>query len=80
MKILTDILASLELSVLLAGKHTEGVGTEVVTLCLENVRGNDLTAVAVEERERGREGRCRDTPEDGLGDDTPPAWLCLGDG
>ena len=31
-KILTDILASLELSVLLAGKHTEGVGTEVVTL------------------------------------------------
>ena len=75
-----DVLAGPELLTLEAGHDLEGVCTEVVTLCLDQVRGDNLRAVAVEERERGREGRCRDTPEDGLRDDTAPAGLCLGYG
>lgn len=74
---LTDVLASLELLVLLAGKHTESVGTEVITLGLEDVGRNDLGPVAVEEGESSGEGGRGDTPEDGLSDDTPPAGLSL---
>ena len=73
----TDILASLELGVLLAGQNLEGVGTEVVALRLEQVRGQDLAAVPVEERERGAERGSGDTPEHGLRDDAPPAGLRL---
>ena len=80
LKIRTDVLAGLELGVLLSGENTEGVGTEVVTLCLENVRGNDLTAVAVEERQGGGERGHGDTPDDTLGNYTPPAGLRLLDG
>ena len=50
---------------------------EVVALRLEQVRGQDLAAVAVEERERGAEGRGGDAPEHGLRDDAPPAGLRL---
>ena len=77
---LTYILASLELGVLLARKDTEGVGTEVVTLRLENVRGDDLAAVAVEERQGGGERGHGDTPDDALRDNAPPAGLRLVDG
>ena len=77
---LTDVIASLELGVLLARQHLEGVCTEVVTLRLDQVCGDDLRAVTIEEGQRGRERGRRDTPEDGLRDDTAPAGLCLGDG
>ena len=73
----TDVLASLELGVLLARKDTEGVSTEVVTLCLQEVGRDDLAAVAVEERERGAERRSGDTPECRLCDDTSPTGLRL---
>jgi hypothetical protein len=56
------------------------VGTEVVTLCLEKVGGNNLAAIAVKEGESGAERRSRDTPEDSLGNDTPPSGLSFVDG
>lgn len=74
-EIRTDVLARLEPVVLLAGENTEGVGTEVVTLRLEEVGRDNFTAVAIEEGEGSAEGRCGDTPEDSLGDDTTPSWL-----
>ena len=53
---------------------------EVVTLGLDEVGGDDLAAVAVEEREGGGECGRGDTPEDGLRDDATPAGLRLVDG
>ncbi len=58
----------------------EGVGTEVITLSLEQVGGQILGAVTVEPREGGGEGRGWDTEKGSLGDDVSPAWLSLGDG
>lgn len=49
-------------------------------LRLEDVRRNDLRAVAVEEGKRSAERRSGDTPEDSLGDDSSPAGLRLVDG
>lgn len=74
---LTDVLASLELLVLLAGEHTERVSTEVITLSLEDVGGDDLGPVAIEEGKSGGEGGRGDTPKNGLGNHTPPAGLRL---
>jgi len=54
--------------------------SEEVTLSLQEVRWQGLGPVAVEEGQRSREGRCRNTPEGGLGDDASPAWLSLVDG
>lgn len=59
--------------------HVQRV-VKVAYLCLEDVRGDDLTPVAVEERQSSAEGRRRDTPEDGLSDDASPAGLRLVDG
>lgn len=73
----------LSLRVLLAGElglDLEGVGTEVVTLSLEEVGGEVLGAVAVEPAESGAEGGGWDTEESGLGDDVSPAGLRLVDG
>jgi hypothetical protein len=75
-----DVLAGLEAVVFLAGHDTECVGTEVITLSLEEVGRHDLTTVAVEEGKRSAKGRGRDTPENGLSDDATPAGLCLVDG
>lgn len=75
-----NVFASLELGVLLSGEDTEGVGTEVVTLGLEDVGGDNLAPVAVQEGKGCREGRSGDTPEDGLSDDASPARLSLMDG
>jgi hypothetical protein len=44
-------------------------------LRLEDVRRDDLRAVAIEERERSAERRSGDTPEDSLSDDSSPAGL-----
>jgi hypothetical protein len=46
---------------------------------LEQVGGNNSTAVPVEESESSAEGRSGDTPEDSLGDDAPPSGLCIVD-
>ena len=70
-----DVLA---LGVLLAGVlglDAEGVGTEVVTLGLEQVGGQVLGAVAVVEAEGSTESRGGDTPEGTLGDNVAPAVL-----
>lgn len=55
------------------------MGTEVITLGLEEGGGETLGAVSVEERESGREGGSRDTPESTLGDDSAPSGLGLVD-
>lgn len=73
-----DVLALLHVVVLEAGHDTEGVGTEVVTLGLDEVGGEGVGAVAVEEREGGGERRDGDTPEGRLGDDAAPSGLGLG--
>jgi len=75
-----NVLASLKLRVFFSGEDTEGVGTEVVTLSLEDIGRNDLAPVTVQEGEGGRKCRSGDTPENGLSDDAPPAGLSLVDG
>jgi len=75
-----NVFAVLKLGVLFSGEDAEGVGTEVVTLSLDNVGRDDLAPVPVQEGESSRESRSGDAPENGLSDDTPPAGLCLADG
>jgi hypothetical protein len=70
-----DVLA---LGVLLAGVlglDAESVGTEVITLGLEHVRGEVLGAVTVVEGKGGAEGGSGDTPDGALGDNVAPAVL-----
>lgn len=54
--------------------------TKVVTLSLEDVGRDDLAPVAVQEGKSRREGRSGDTPENGLGNDTPPTGLSFVNG
>ena len=72
-----DVLTRLKPLVLLSGTNAEGVCTKVVTLSLDKVGGQGLGPVAVKERQGGGVGRNGDTPEDGLGDDSPPSGLSL---
>ena len=57
-----------------------GARLEGAHLRLEDVRGDDLAAVAVEERERSAESRSGDAPESRLGNDASPSWLGVVDG
>ena len=57
------------------GLDPEGVGTEVVTLRLQQVGGEVLGAVSVVEAQSGAESRGGDTPEGTLGDNVAPAVL-----
>lgn len=69
--------------VLFAGKlwlDEEGVGAEVVTLSLEEVGRQVLSAEAVVEGQSGAEGWHGNTPLSTLGDDVTPSWLCLVNG
>jgi len=75
-----DVFAGLKLGVFLSGEDTESVGTEVVTLSLEDIGRNDLAPVTVQEGESCREGRGGNTPENCLSDDAPPTGLSLVDG
>ena len=75
-----DVFTGLKLGVLLSGEDTEGMGTEVVSLSLEDVGGNDLAPVTVQEGKSCRECRSWNTPENGLSDDTPPTGLSLVNG
>ena len=72
-----DVLAGMKLGILLSREDTEGVCTEVVTLSLKDIGGNDLTPVTVQEGKGRREGRSGDTPENSLSDDASPAGLSL---
>ena len=62
------------------GLDPEGVGTEVVTLRLQQVGGEVLGAVSVVEAQSGAESRGGDTPEGTLGDSVSPSGLSLVDG
>lgn len=70
-----DILALGEGLAGVFGLDAESVGTEVVTLGLEEVGGQVLGAVAVVEAEGSGEGRSGDTPQSGLADHVTPAVL-----
>lgn len=74
-----DVLALLVLLVGVFGLDAEGVGTEVVTLGLQQVGGQVLGTVTVVEAERGAESGCGDTPEGTLGNDVSPASLSIVD-
>ena len=74
-----DVLALLVLLVGVFGLDAEGVGTEVVTLGLQQVGGQVLGAVAIVEAESGAESGCGDTPESTLRNDVSPAGLSLVD-
>lgn len=75
-----DVLALWVFLVGALGLDEEGVGAKVVALGLEEVGGEVLAAETVVEGEGGAEGRSGDTPESTLGDNVPPAVLCLVDG
>lgn len=75
-----DVSVLLVLLAGILGLDAESVGTEVVTLGLEQVGGEVLGAVAVEPRQGGGEGRGGDTEEGGLADNLAPAGLGLVDG
>ena len=53
----------------------EGVGTEVITLSLEQVGGKVLGAVSVEPRKSSGESGCGNTELDSLGNNVPPSGL-----
>lgn len=74
-----DVLALLVGLVGVLGLDPEGVGTEVVTLRLQQVGGQVLGAVSVVEAESGAESRGGDTPESTLGNDVSPPGLSLVD-
>jgi hypothetical protein len=75
-----DVLALGEVLVGELRLNTESVGTEVVTLGLQQIGGQVLGAVAVVEAESSGEGRQRNTPDSRLGDNVSPARLSGGDG
>lgn len=74
-----DVLALGEVLVGILGLDAESVGTEVVTLGLQQVGGQVLGAVAVVEAEGSGEGGQRDTPQSRLADNVAPAGLGLVD-
>lgn len=63
-----DVLALLVLLASVLWLDPEGVGAEVITLCLEEVGREVLCAVSVVEAESSAESRSGDTPEGALGD------------
>lgn len=75
-----DVLALLVLGVGEFWLDLEGVGTEVISLGLEQVGGEILGAVTIEPGESGGESRGWDTEESRLGDNVTPAGLRLVDG
>jgi len=67
------------LLVLVLRLDKEGMGTEVISLCLEHVGGKIGGAVSVKEGQSGGESGKRDTPEGRLGHNVAPAFLRLVD-
>lgn len=70
-----DVLVLREVLVGVLGLDAEGVGTEVVTLGLQQVGGKVLGTVAVVEAEGSAEGRERNTQDSSLANDVSPALL-----
>ena len=62
------------------GLDAESVGTEVVTLGLQQIGGKVLGAVTIVESKGSGESGERDTPQSRLADDVAPAALGLVDG
>lgn len=75
-----DILAFLVLLASVLRLDTEGVGTEVITLSLEQVGGEVLGAVSVVETQGSAESWGGDTPKGSLADNVSPAVLGIVDG
>ena len=75
-----DVLALRVVVVGALGLDAEGVGTEVITLGLQQVGREVPGAVTVVEAEGGAEGRGGDAPESAVSDDVPPALLGVVDG
>lgn len=71
----TNILAGFEPRILLPWEDTEGMCTKVITLPLNEIGWEKVTAVAIEEGKGCAECREGDSPEGGLSNDTSPAWL-----
>lgn len=74
-----DVLVLREVLVGVLGLDAEGVGTEVVTLGLQQVGREVLGTVTVVEAEGSAEGRQRDTQDSSLADDVSPALLSVVD-
>lgn len=74
-----DVLVLREVLVGVLGLDAEGVGTEVVTLGLQQVGREVLGTVTVVEAESSAEGRQRDTQNSSLADDVSPALLSVVD-
>jgi hypothetical protein len=70
-----NILVEGQLLGLLSGDDSESVGTKVVSLGLDQGSGQLLGSVTVEEGQGGGVGWDGDTPQGGLGDDSPPSGL-----
>lgn len=70
-----DVLVEGQVRALLSGDDSESVGTEVVSLGLDQGSGQLLSSVTVKEGQGGGEGRDRDTPQGGLSHDSPPSGL-----
>lgn len=70
-----DVLALWVFLACVFGLDPESVGAEVVTLSLQQVGGEVLGAVTVEERQGRGERRGWDAPECSLGDDISPSGL-----
>lgn len=75
-----DVLTLLVLGICELWLDLEGVGTEVITLGLEEVGRKILGAVTIEPRERSRESGSGDTEKSRLGDNITPSRLGLVDG
>ena len=72
-----DVLVLREVLVGVLGLNAESVGTEVVTLGLQQVGRQVLGTVTVVEAESSAEGRQRDTQDSSLADDVSPALLSV---
>jgi hypothetical protein len=77
---LTDVMVGNQTLVLLSWKNPERMCTKVVTLRLDHVGREHVTAITIEERQGSCESRDWDTPEGGLSTDTPPTRLRLVNG
>lgn len=58
----------------------KGMGAKVVSLCLQKVGRQILSAIAVIEAESGAKSWGWDSPERAFAYDISPTWLCLVDG
>lgn len=75
-----DVVVLLKPVVLFTRKYTERMGTEIITLALDDIGRKDLAPIAIKECQSRAESGCWDTPENSLSNDTSPARLCVVNG